>query len=423
MFCAISGSVPEQPVVSTKSGHVFERRLVEKYVRETGKCPITGEALALEELLPLKASKAAKPRTAPATSIPGLLGLFHDEWDALMLETHTLRQQLHTVRQELCHALYQHDAATRVIARLMRERDEARAALEQAREAILAEQAAGSSGKRGAAEGAAAEAAKRQKTPSIPEEVLQELQDVNQQLSKQRKKREISKTLATPEELASLALLSSTPLHKTTQPGITALALSPDASRSVVATAGADATVQLFDYAEQRIAATLEGHSKRVTGVQFVSPGVLLTSSADKTARVWRADAAGAAFACAATLRDHTAEVVGVTLHPSRKYFVTGSADATWCFYDLEAAALLRTVAADEAAGGAGAGKDGYTTLQFHPDGLILGTGEPASRGGAGDRRRSQPSSRAFRRGREQLGSVNSAPGCARMRSPQRPPP
>ncbi len=55
MFCAISGTVPEQPVVS-KAGVLFERRLVEKYVRETGKCPITGEALSVDDLLPIKAN-------------------------------------------------------------------------------------------------------------------------------------------------------------------------------------------------------------------------------------------------------------------------------------------------------------------------------------------------------------------------------
>ncbi len=58
-----------------------------------------------------------------------------------------------------------------------------------------------------------------------------------------------------------------------------------------------------------------------------------------------------------------------MTVHPSRKFFVTGSADATWCFYDIEKAECLRQVASEDPT-------EAYTTVQFHPDGLILGTGE-----------------------------------------------
>lgn len=45
------------------------------------------------------------------------------------METYNLKEQLARTREELATALYQHDAAVRVIARLTRERDEARDAL------------------------------------------------------------------------------------------------------------------------------------------------------------------------------------------------------------------------------------------------------------------------------------------------------
>ena len=69
------------------------------------------------------------PRPPALTSIPSLLSVFQNEWDALALETFRLRQHLTQVRQELSNALYENDAAKRVIARLQRERDEARNAL------------------------------------------------------------------------------------------------------------------------------------------------------------------------------------------------------------------------------------------------------------------------------------------------------
>ena len=49
-----------------------------------------------------------------------------NEWDALVLETYTLRQRYNSTRQELSYALYAQDAANRVVARLIKERDAAR---------------------------------------------------------------------------------------------------------------------------------------------------------------------------------------------------------------------------------------------------------------------------------------------------------
>lgn len=40
-LCALSGVAMVDPVVSRKSGHVFERRLIEKQIEATGLCPIT----------------------------------------------------------------------------------------------------------------------------------------------------------------------------------------------------------------------------------------------------------------------------------------------------------------------------------------------------------------------------------------------
>ena len=111
------------------SGTVYEKRLIEGYISENGTEPATGEELTVEDLIDLRDSRIIRPRPPTLTSIPSLLGVFQEEWDALALEAFILKQNLAKTRQELSTALYQHDAAIRVIARLTRERDEARNAL------------------------------------------------------------------------------------------------------------------------------------------------------------------------------------------------------------------------------------------------------------------------------------------------------
>lgn len=71
-FCSISGEPPQDPVVSQKSGHVYERRLILKYITENGTDPITGEKLEESDLITIKASTSAdEPPSYPfANDLP-----------------------------------------------------------------------------------------------------------------------------------------------------------------------------------------------------------------------------------------------------------------------------------------------------------------------------------------------------------------
>ncbi|KMT16534.1 hypothetical protein BVRB_3g048280 [Beta vulgaris subsp. vulgaris] len=379
MNCSISGEVPEEPVVSKKSGLLFEKRLIERHISDYGKCPVTGEPLSLDDIVSVKAGKIVKPRPVQAASIPGMIGMFQNEWDSLMLSNFALEQQLNTARQELSHALYQHDAACRVIARLKKERDEARSLLAQAERQMPISGATGNSihapvmsnGKRGADEEDLGPGGKKAR-PGISTSIIAELTDCNLELSQQRKKRTIPSTLATIEDLQSYTQISSYPLHKTNKPGI--LSVDIHHAKDIIATGGIDTNAVVFDRPSGQIVSTLSGHSKKVTSIKIVpqDESLVITGSADKTVRIWQGSEDGN-YDCRHVLKDHTAEVQAVTVHATNKYFVTASLDSSWCFYDLVSGICLSQVTDPE-------GSEGYTSAAFHPDGLILGTGTTDAR-------------------------------------------
>ena len=110
---------------------MFEKHLIELYITENSADPVTNEELTIDDLVEVKTARAVAPRPPTLTSIPSLLSTLQKEWDALSIETFKIKQELVQTRQQLSTALYQHDAAVRVIATLQRERDLAREALSQ----------------------------------------------------------------------------------------------------------------------------------------------------------------------------------------------------------------------------------------------------------------------------------------------------
>lgn len=152
----------------------------------------------------------------------------------------------------------------------------------------------------------------------ITPEIVEAMTKHSSTLSKMRKKRQVSETLATPDEVATLDLEGTYPLHKTTQAshrvtyqpldtgtqldlqrwadctsspvqgGILALDFQPGAEH-LVFTAGVDHTGQVFDLEANRVLASLNGHAKKVTGTALgrlpsVFPSLTKSSTAHRLA-------------------------------------------------------------------------------------------------------------------------------------------
>lgn len=90
---------------------------------------------------------------------------------------------------------------------------------------------------------------------------------------------------------------------------------------------------------------------------------VAITASPDSTIRVWNITSSSQS----AIIRAHDGPVTGLSLHATGEYVLSTSLDQHWAFSDIRVGRLLTKVADTDG--------NPLTTAQFHPDGLIFGTG------------------------------------------------
>ncbi|KAL4920565.1 WD40-repeat-containing domain protein [Aspergillus aurantiobrunneus] len=338
MLCALSGEAPQEPVVSPKSGSVFEKRLIEAYLAENGKDPVTGDELSTDDLIVVKSQRVVRPRPPTLTSIPSLLSVFQEEWDALALETYTLRQTLAQTRQELSAALYQHDAAVRVIARLTKERDEARDALSKV-----------SVGAR--ASGAAGDAMQVDST-GLPEEVLARVESTQASLSKTRRKRPVPEGWATSEAISAYKPTETTdPIY----PGGKTLSVNSSGDSALAETA--EGVVGIFSLSQKQVLHTLQINGPITDAIWAGEKAVIASSTG--SVKVFESGKEVANFS------SHAGVATGLALHATGDIVASVGADKSYVLYDLTTNAVIMQNFSDAS----------LLSVQFHPDGHLLAAG------------------------------------------------
>ncbi|ODM89802.1 Pre-mRNA-processing factor 19 [Orchesella cincta] len=348
--CAISNEVPETPVVSPASGS------------EHGpKDPINGERLELTQLIEVKPASFVKSKAPTHTSIPAILKSLQDEWDASMLHSFTMKQQLQTARQELSHCLYQHDAACRVVARLSKELVGAREVLanlkpqQQSKQMTMTTNGVNKDGD----ESVSMLVSTVNEVLGISPEIKAKLHETATALTQERKAKAkiIPPSLTSVQDLMNYAMVASlTGLHSASSPGIMCL----DVQNDWIVTGGNDKVVSIYDQTSKSIVTSLKGHTKKVMNVACLNKQLVDGHHRESMACPHLP-------MCSDDLCSRK-RYYGIELPPTGIIF---------CSLSLMSTGLFGAIYARKRGGANEDGKQGspLTSARFHPDGLIFATG------------------------------------------------
>jgi pre-mRNA-processing factor 19 len=350
VVCSLSGYVPDEPVIS-RTGYLFDRKLIVKFIKEHGRCPMTGEGLTVDDLKPILANKVVQPRPSESASLPNLLGMFQQEWDSLMTDTFNLKTELNRSKEELAHSLYQLEGACRVIARLTRERDDALSKITHLqREAAIPR------------ETQPLQPSTDAPSPALPEDLIKTISDLSDRLLQIRKKRKFSANKQ-KEQVADFKSVSvSKPLHLAKNPKINSMACHPQSSRLLL-TAGQDHKLHLFTL-NSSSQVTIKGHSTPVTACTFHPNEQMILSGSSKGEIIIWEESNENSWNAKLKLKHHDGAVVALHPHPCGELFLSASSNGGWKFTDWEGQ-VISSADTEALSGGC-----------VHPDGQMFALAE-----------------------------------------------
>ena len=242
---------------------------------------------------------------------------------------------MQTLREELSHSLYQYDAACRVIARVIKERD---TALEElAKIQHIVQEGSGNN----------IENIGVEDNRGIYDELLTKITLLFESLTKHRKHLKRNSNLCPVGVIREFKETKSLPIHSPSAPGI--MSMDIDIPNSLILTGGKDHKGVVLDLGQGKIINSLQNtpggmevHKKRINCGRFAVGNVVL-GSADGSGSVWRLGEDGG-YIYSARVEGFGKGVTGVSVHPLGNYALFTSKDATWTFTNLDTAVHLLRV-------------------------------------------------------------------------------